>query len=116
MLEPRPVGRGVEDRMAYLPFAQFLGSGRRAEEGIDLAIDEEFGRATLLSDPVDVVGGIKPDIGSHQNQQHVRVVIERAYSHPLATQILNTADAFVRDQFETTGVQARKYLDREACL
>ena len=69
--------------MADLPGALLLRLGRHAEERIDLAFVEELHRAGVRTlDPLDVVGGIEPDIGGHERTQHVRAGRQRRTRRP----------------------------------
>jgi hypothetical protein len=42
ILRPRPVHRCIEDDPTDMPGAQFLRLRREAEEGVDLALDEQI--------------------------------------------------------------------------
>ncbi len=102
--------------MADFPGAQFLHTGRLAEECIELSFDEGFRKLVFFGDPFDVVDGIEPDIGGHQSNQHVLRRIEGQDANPLAPQIRDAVDAVVGDQFEASGVQPAKHLDWHASV
>jgi hypothetical protein len=52
-----------------MPGAQILRLGRKAEEGIDLALDETLDRLDRrVGDPVEILDGVEPDLGGDQGR------------------------------------------------
>ena len=95
--------------------AQFLRLGRKAEEGIDLALHEQVDRFDVTRDPVDVLEGIEADIGRHCGHEDMRVRSEiLSNADRLALQIENAVDAFVREQLVAADMHAGEHLDRGA--
>jgi hypothetical protein len=66
--------------------------------------------------PLDIVGGIEPDIVGHEARQLMWMCIQRPNPHALAAQIRDGVDAVVGDQFEASEMDASQYLDRCAGL
>ena len=96
VLRPRAVESAVDDDMPDVARAQVLRVGRQGEERVDLALDEKLLRGReRAGHPLDVLGGIEPDIGGHAGDQRLR---HQSATHLLALQISNAADAFVRKQ------------------
>ena len=101
ILRPRAVEGTADDRVADFPVAQFLRLGRDGGEGIDFLVDEELDQV-VAHDPLDIVDGIEPDIGGHDDKQHVRRRLEVVHAYFPALQILDALDALGREQFETS--------------
>src|SRR5689334_12859696 len=96
VLRPGPVYSAADDHASDVSRAQFLWLRRKAEESVDLALREKlFWRRRLVSDPVDVLQGIKPDMGGHGSQEDVRRPAKPLHAHALAFEIRNAANAFV---------------------
>ena len=69
VLRPRLVGGAVEDHVADLAGAQLLRLGRKAEEGIDLALGEQLHRRCRRAGrPSRCPLRVEPDIGRHDRQ------------------------------------------------
>src|SRR5208282_2301953 len=63
ILRPRPVHCAVDDNVAEMPGAKFLGYGREAETGVDFTRSEELSRGwRLAGDPMDVIYRVEPDM------------------------------------------------------
>ena len=55
-----------------MPGAQFLRLRRKAQKGVDLSFHEQLDRLERgIGDPVDILGGVQPDMRGHQSYQHV---------------------------------------------
>ena len=81
--------------MADATGAQLLRLRRKPEEGLDLALREQFegvGPAIAGRHPANVLGGIEPDLGRHQLQQFDRGGPE---ADGLALQVGNVANALL---------------------
>jgi len=102
--------------MTGMPCAQFLRFRRKPQEGVDLALYEQFERvhpAVGAGHPTNVPGGIEPDLGGHQDQQ---ASWGRPKPDNLAFQIGNVANTLPREQFEAADMDASQYDDRGARL
>ena len=83
--------------MADVAGTQLLGLGRKTEERIDLALGEERHWFDIwASDPVDVVNGIKPDIGRHAGQKYMRARAQGLDADTLALPTRPAVPAAVR--------------------
>src|SRR6476659_4849684 len=72
VLRPWTIDRAIDDHMADLAGAQLLRFGRKAEPRIDLSVSEKLhGRDRWAPHPVDVLGGVKPDMGGHARHEDV---------------------------------------------
>src|SRR6516162_1172658 len=67
ILRPRTVDRRIDDNVADMPGAQFLWLGRKAEKRVDFARNEALDRLNRrIGNPVDILEGIKSDLGGQQ--------------------------------------------------
>jgi hypothetical protein len=108
------VGAAVEDHVPDLPRAQVLRPGREAQEGVDLAISEQFERA--LGDPVYVAAGVEPDPAGHRGEEHLRARSQGLYSDGLTLQIGDAANGVARKQFEAADMHSRQHRHRLAVI
>jgi hypothetical protein len=70
ILRPRLLHGGIEDYVTDMPGAQILGLGRKAQERVDLTLNEQFDRLDRgVGDPLNVLPGIEPELGHDQGQQ-----------------------------------------------
>ena len=91
--------------MADLAGAKFLRFGRKAEPRMDLSVSEKLhGRDRWARHPVDVLSGIKPDMGGHGRHEDVRGCAQVRHAHGLALEVNDAADPFDRKQFEAAHV------------
>jgi len=54
-----------------MPCPELLRLRRKAQEGVDLGLHEQFervGPALGTGHPMDILGGVEPDLGGHQGQ------------------------------------------------
>ena len=103
---------GVDDDVPDVALARLLGIGRKPDERVDLAGGEQVDLADRrICDPVDLRGGIEPDIGGHRaHQQMVGGAAERrGNAYPLAPQIHDALDAVIGAQFETSRMDAGEH-------
>src|SRR5262249_57447474 len=85
--------------------AQLLGFRRKAEARIDLSFGKKLHRSrSWAQNQIDILDGVKPNIGGHAGEERVLVDPQPLYAHLLALQIPNTADAFICKQFEAPDV------------
>ena len=50
---------------------KILRLGREAEKRVDLHVDEELDRLYgWIADPVNILGGVEPDLRGHQGEEH----------------------------------------------
>src|SRR6267154_4818133 len=88
--------------MADIASTQFLGLRRKSEECIDLSVRKKLlwrnGRA---GNPIDVLDGVKPNMGGHGRYKHMRGGTEVMHAHCLAFEVRDCADAIGRKQLET---------------
>ena len=74
--------------MVDIPGAQLLGLRRKAEERIDLAVDEQLLRLDRWArDPIDVGDGVEPDISGHDREKAVPLGPDALYPHTLTSQV-----------------------------
>ena len=91
-------GRRIEDDPADRPGAQFLRFRRKAEEGVDFALDKQIFRLRDgIGDPANVLLGVEPDLGGHQGQQQVGPVSEPRHPDGLSLKTGNAVHAFVTE-------------------
>ena len=64
-----------------------------------------------VGDPADILGGVQPDMRGHQGHQHVRGRSPVLHADAPAFEVRDVADAVLCEQFETTDMHARQYLD-----
>src|SRR4029077_6898464 len=74
---------------------------------VDLAFRKKLlGGHRWACDPVDILDGIKPNIGRHGGQEHMRGRPEALPPYVPALEIRDAANAFVSEQLEAAGVHA----------
>src|SRR6266436_6879106 len=113
ILRPGRVDRAVEDHVADIPGAQLLRLRRTPEERVDLSVQEQLARSDLQAalDPPDVFGGVEPDMGGHDRHEEVRTRSQGFHPDPLAFEVGQGANGFIRDQFKAADMRASQYGD-----
>jgi len=97
--------------MAGLAGAQFLGLGWIPQEGVDLPCSEELQRVERgVGYPVEVLGGIEPDLGGHQRQLMGRGVVE---TDTLAFQVADASDTPLHEQLEAADMHPGEHGHRD---
>ena len=117
ILRPGAVHCGVDDHMPDMSGAQFLRLRRKAQESIDVAVDEKLDRFDRrVGDPMDVSERFEANLGGNKGQQHVRGRPEGLHPDALAIQVGDAADAVVSEQFEIADMYTGQQRNRIARL
>ena len=104
ILRPRPVHRRIEDDPADMPGAQFLRLRRKAEEGVDLAVDEQILRLARLGSTIQRMSfsGSSPTSAAIRLSNRCRPESEPRHADGLSLQIGDAVDAFVAEQHDSS--------------
>src|ERR1700738_4441541 len=100
--------------MAGIASSQLLRLRRKPQEVIDLPFREQIQRVDRrvgAGHPANVLGGVEPDMSSHQGQQ---IGWTRLEADAFALQLANASDAFLGQQFVTAAMRAGEHDDRRA--
>jgi len=91
-----------------------LGLGRKAEERVDLAIDEQLlGADRAAGDPVGLRPGVDDDIADDHGQEQVFRRSHRRDADFLAVEVGDAEDLFADEQLEAADMNPGQRLHRD---
>ena len=117
MQRPWTIDRAVDDDAADTLGAQLLRLRRKAEERIDLAVDEQLlGADRAAGDPVDLRLRVDADIGGDHGQEQVLRRPHRLDADFFAGEVGNAADRAVHEQLEAADMNPGQHFHRHAAI
>ena len=115
VLRPRPVADRAQDHPVEAARAQLLRLGRKPEERVRVAGDEQLhGVAVGRRDPFDVPLRVEADVGRHDREIQMAARLHRLDAHAPAFQVADAADRLAREQLVAADVQAGERGERQA--